>query len=289
MMNASPHRVRRSLSSFILHPSSFFLGLAFLLFATSALALDVPPSPHEWVTDGAGILDASAASALNEKLRNFESQSGVQFLIYTFPSLEGEALEDFTIRCATAWKAGNKKYDNGLVLFVFKQERKVRIEVGYGLEGTVTDAVSSRVIRDDIAPHFRNNEDYAGGLNAAADHLIAIISGKEAPVPPSSPGASSTSSSSSGRSSDGTFPQALIFLIVMFAIFVLPRLFMSRRGTRSSGCGGCFWPMFLLGGGGRGITFGGGGGGFGGGGFGGGGGFSGGGGSFGGGGASGGW
>ena len=263
--------------------------LRVLLFAVAAtlaahaFALDVPPPPAQWFTDAANVVDSSQASALNEKLRDFEQSSGAQFIIYVFPSLEGESMEDFTIRCAEKWKVGNKKYDNGLILFVFVKERKIRIEVGYGLEGTVTDAMSSRVIRDYIAPHFKEG-DYAGGLNAGADALIALITKKEAPVAP----VQTTQRSRRSRATDGcAIPPALIIFGVIFLIFVLPRMMSGRR--TSSGCGGCFWPMFFLGGGGRGITFGGGGGGGWGGGGGGFGGFSGGGGSFGGGGASGGW
>ena len=266
-------------SSFIHRRASFFIALL-LLIATDAAALTVPSAPAQWFTDTASIVDSSQATALNEKLRNFEQQSGAQFIIYIFPSLEGEAMEDFTIRCATAWKVGNKKYDNGLILFVFVKEKKVRIEVGYGLEGTVTDAFSSRVIRNDIAPHFQQG-DYAGGLNAAADDLIARISGKEAPVAP----VQSSSRRSSRRNDGGFNVQCGLLLIVLFVVFVLPYL---TIGHRRGGCGGggCFWPLLFLGSG-RGMTFGGGGGGWGGGGgFGG---FSGGGGSFGGGGASGGW
>ena len=258
-----------------------YLLLAFLLFcASAALALDVPPSPTEWYTDEANLLDSSQASALNEKLRAFEQQSGVQFIIYVFPALQGESLEDFTIRCAGKWKVGNKKYDNGLILFVFKEDRKLRIEVAYGLEGTVTDAFSSRVIREYITPHFRAG-DYAGGLNAGADALIAKIRGGEEPVPPTSPGATGQ------RSAGGTqLPGGFFLLLIIFALIVVPRILM--RGGRH-GCGGCMLPFLFWPGGGN--TFGGGGlggGGLGGGGFGGGG-FSGGGGSFGGGGASGGW
>ena len=220
------------------------------------------------------------AAQLDEKLQKFEQEQGVQFIVYTFPSLEGEAVEDFTIRCAEKWKVGNKKYDNGLILFVFVKERKVRVEVGYGLEGTVTDAFSSRVIREYIAPHFQQN-DYAGGLNAAADALIAKIKGGEAPVPP-------VQQQPQGGSSGGIDPFFIFIIVVIFFIFILPML---RGGRRGRGCGGCFWPMFFFPGGG--TTFGGRGGGWGGGGFGGGfgggGGFSGGGGSFGGGGATGGW
>ena len=248
-----------------------FACIAF--FAVRAFALDVPPPPTQWFTDAAGVVDSSQAAALNDKLRNFEQTSGAQFIIYVFPTLDNEALEDFTIRCGEKWKVGNKKYDNGLILFVFMQERKLRIEVGYGLESSVTDAFSSDVIRNYIAPHFKQS-DYAGGLNAGADAIIARIQNKEAPVPPVRP--ASQSAKPGGMDIIG-----VLFLIFIFLFVILPLL---RRG---GGCGGCFWPLFFLGGGGRGTTFGGGGwGGGGGGGFGG---FSGGGGSFGGGGASGGW
>ena len=254
-------------------------ALLLALAAAPLLALDVPPPPSQWFTDAAGLLDASAAGALNQKLAAFEQRSGAQFLIYVFPSLEQEAMEDFTIRCAERWKVGNKKYDNGLILFVFVKERKLRIEVGYGLEPTITDAFSSRVIRDYIAPHFKDG-DYAGGLNAGADAVIALIEKKEPPLAPVS-GSGSAAPVRPGAS-DGV---ALVILLIIFFVFILPML--RRRG---GGCGGCFWPLFFMGGGGGrggGMTFGGGGwGGGGGGGFGG---FSGGGGSFGGGGASGGW
>jgi uncharacterized protein len=257
---------------------AILFGMAILLLAGVAAALDVPPPPTQWYTDRANLLDVSSAGMLNSKLRNFEEQSGAQFLIYVFPSLEGEAMEDFTIRCAERWKAGQKKYDNGLILFVFVKERKLRVEVGYGLEPTITDAFSSEVIRNYIAPKFKEN-DYAGGLNAGADALIAKIRGSEPPVPA---GKRAAQPQPSGQSSGGFNPGFLLFIAAIFFFFILPLL---RRGGRRRGCGGC-WPMFVPWGsfGGGGTTFGGGG--FGGGG---GGGWSGGGGGFGGGGASGGW
>src|SRR5438477_5234850 len=178
---ASPRVAKHS--SLTPHPSSL-LAVAFALIASAALALEVPPPPTAFYTDKAGLLDSSQASALNDKLAQFEQTSGAQFIIYVFPTLGDEVLEDFTIRCAEKWKVGNKKYDNGLILFVFVKERKLRVEVGYGLEPTITDAFSRRVIEEYIAPHFRSG-DYAGGLNAAADAIIAQIQHKEAPVPPS--------------------------------------------------------------------------------------------------------
>jgi uncharacterized protein len=259
------------------------LVAALLFVAAAARALDCPPAPAQWFTDTANVVNAQQAQELNDKLRSFEQSSGAQFIVYVLPSLQGDAVERFTVDCAQKWKVGNKKYDNGLVLFVFVQDRKVRIEVGYGLEGSVTDAYSSRVIRDYIAPHFQQN-DYAGGLNAAVDALMAKIRGGEAPVPPVNPSPQSQPGGTSNGS--GIDPFFIFIIVVIFLVFILPML---RGRRRSGGCGGCFWPMFFFPGGGR--TFGGGGWGGGGGGWGGGGGggFSGGGGGFGGGGATGGW
>jgi uncharacterized protein len=273
----SPLNIRHSTFPSIVRARVAVVAILALLAPIAALALDIPPAPTQWVTDKAGILSASQVDTLNRKLQDFEQSSGAQFIIYIFPSLGSEALEDFTIRSATKWKVGQKKYDNGLILFVFVQEKKLRIEVGYGLEGTITDAFSSRVIRDYIAPHFQKG-DWYGGLDAAADAVIAKIKGGEAPVPPLQP-RSSSQPSGTGNAASSIIP----FLIVIVVLFFIVPMF--TRGRRAGGCGGCFWPMLFMGGG-RGTTFGGGGfSGFGGGG----GGFSGGGGGFGGGGASGGW
>jgi uncharacterized protein len=249
------------------------LAAVFLLLSAAAFALEVPPPPAQWFTDTAGLVSAADAETLNRKLAAFEQESGAQFIIYTFPSIENESIEDFTIRCVERWKVGQAKYDNGLVLFVFVKERKIRIEVGYGLEGTITDAFSSRVIREVIAPYFQRS-DWAGGLNAGADALMSAIRKGEAPVEP-------LRRTGQGGGQPARFSSVLfmIFLFI-FIFFVLPAM------MRGRGCG-CL-PFLFLPGGGGGITFGGGrgGGGFGGGGFGG---FSGGGGGFGGGGSTGGW
>ena len=264
----------RSLSKTARRVPRLVAGLIVIVaaLAAQALALPVPSAPTQWVTDAGNILSADQQQQLNDKLRAFEQRTGNQFIIYTFPSLEDESLEDFTIRAAEKWKVGNKKYDNGLILFVFVKERKLRIEVGYGLEPVVTDAFSSRVIREFITPEFRKG-DYAGGLNAAADALMAQIQHKEPPVPPV------RQRSAGGQTQVGGSIAGLIFFIIVL-------IFIASLVTRSRpGCSGCFWPLLFMG---AGRTFGGGGwgGGRGGGGFGG---FSGGGGGFGGGGASGGW
>jgi uncharacterized protein len=257
------------------------LLVALLIAAALPLAaLDVPPPPTQWVTDTAHLLGGTEADLLNRKLETFERETGAQFIVYTFPSIEGESVEDFTIRCVERWKTGQKKFDNGLVIFVFAKEQIIRVEVGYGLEGTITDAFSSRVIREFIAPHFQRN-DYYGGLNAAADAIITKIKTGGEPVGEPQP-AGSRQQRGEGQQQD--LPIGVVIFIIIVIFVLLPML--SRR---RSGCGGCIFPFFFPGGG---ITFGGGGGGFssgGGWGGGGGGGFSGGGGSFGGGGATGGW
>lgn len=277
--------MNRLAGQLILHSSSFILRAAaiatLVCFATlRATALEIPPPPDRWFTDRAGVVSPTEGDLLNAKLRQFEDSTGAQFIIYVFPSLDGESLEDFTIRTVERWKVGQKKYDNGLVLFVFIEDKKVRVEVGYGLEGTMTDAFSSRVIRNELAPAFAQGQ-YGQGLNRAADAIMAQIRTGEAPVEPldrrgaGAPG---------GGEDIGILPVLFILFLVFFVI--VPML---SRGGRRGGCNGCLFLPFMFPGGG--VTFGGGGfgGGFGGGGFGGGGGFSGGGGGFGGGGASGGW
>lgn len=250
-----------------------------VLAAHSLLALDIPPKPTAWVTDQANVLSAADEQALNEKLEAFARRSGSQFLIFLFPTLGDEAIEDYTIRVAEQWKT---REDRALIIFVFVQERKIRIEVGYGLEGSVPDMIARSVIADYIGPRFRSG-DYAGGLNAGVDALIARIEGREAPIPHDVP----RQRGAGGSGAPVVNPIFVLFIILIFAFFILPLL---RRG--GGGCVGCL-PIFPFPGGGGGITFGGGGGGFS---SGGGGGWSvggswggGGGGSFGGGGATGGW
>jgi uncharacterized protein len=244
--------------------------VAALFFSGVLFAQEPPPAPTQWVTDSAGILSDGDRSALNAKLRAFEERSGAQFIVYIYPSVPGGSLEDFTIRAATKWRAGQKKYDNGLILFVFPEDKDLRIEVGYGLEGTITDSFSSRVIRNLIVPEFQRG-DFAAGINAGADALIAQIEGKEPAVP--------VAPARGREEGQSLSPGMLLFLLILF--FVIIPAITGRRGA----C--CWLPFIPMGGGGTTFRHGGfGGGGFGGGGFGG---WSGGGGGFGGGGASGSW
>ena len=253
-----------------------------LCVATAALALDVPPKPTAWVTDRAGILTSDQQQALNEKLEAFaKDPQGAQFLVFTFPSLEGEDVDGYANRVAEMW---NLKGERALMLLVFVQDHKIAIRTGYSIEEYVTDAISSRVIHETMAPYFRQQQ-YYEGIDAAINELARRIDPKFSPQSRSLPPSSSRRSGSAQLA-----PRDIAFLIFIIVVFIFVIAPLMRRGG-CGGCSGCILPMFWGGGGGR--TFGGGG--FGGGGGGGGGGWSigggwgGGGSSFGGGGASGGW
>lgn len=245
-------------------------ALALLLLAASAGALEVPPAPQGRVSDFAGLLAPADRQRLESRLEQIEAASSNQFAVALFKSLEGDSLEDFSIRLGDAWKVGHKGRDNGLLLLLFVDDRKVRIEVGKGLEGAIPDALAGRVIRDVMRPRFREG-DYAGGLLAAAEALDAASRGEFQPLPEKVRGVSVPA------------PLAGLLPFLLFGAFWLLAARLNRaqhlghRGYRDR-----TWWVGPWGGFGSGGGFGGG---FGGGG----GGFSGGGGGFGGGGASGDW
>jgi uncharacterized protein len=257
---------------------SLFVGLVVLLglvLPRSAFALEVP-ALRARVNDYANLLPADAEKRLEERLSAFEQKTGNQFAVLTIESLEGDPLEDFSIRVVESWKLGEKKQDNGLLLLVVKRDRKVRVETGYGLEGTIPDVVSSRVIRNVIAPAFRSG-DYAGGIGQAMESLMTVASGGKLDLP-------ETAARPQQQKRKRSFDPG----ILLFVIFLIPLLLpLFSRGRRFGRGGGGFYGGYYgggIGGFGGGSFGGGGGGGFGGGGFGGGGG-----GGFGGGGASGDW
>ncbi len=227
--------------------------------ALPARALDVPPLTAR-VNDAAQLLSPSEREALEAKLAAYEAQSGQQFVLLTVPSLEGDPIEDFSIRVAEKWKIGQRGKDNGIILVVAKADRKMRIEVGYGLEGDVTDVFSSRVIREILTPAFRESA-FARGLNDAFDMLYRKASGQAVPEP--------------RREVARRPPRKLRIAPLLLALLFF--LFIGGGGGRWRRRSSAF-PFIMMGGGGFGGGRGGGGG------FGGGGG-----GGFGGGGASGGW
>jgi uncharacterized protein len=236
------------------------LGLACALAPGSVHAAE-PPALRAHVNDYAALLPPERAQALEARLTAYEQRTGQQFALLTVSTLGGDPIEDFSIRAGEQWKLGRKDEDDGLILVIVPSERAMRIEVGHGLEGTIPDAIAARVVREVLAPAFRQG-DYAGGIDSAFGALMHAGSG----------GTEGAAPAPVERRARRHRPALLGFLpVLLFFLFVL---FGGggRRGLRRRGHGGV-WLGPSFGGG-----FGGGGGGF-----------SGGGGSFGGGGASGSW
>ncbi|HEY3235634.1 MAG TPA: TPM domain-containing protein, partial [Polyangiaceae bacterium] len=162
----------------------FLPWLAFALFVALPAAAQeraVPPLTAH-VNDTANLLSPSARAQLEQKLTDYEQKSGRQFALLTIDSLEGDALESFSIRVVEAWKLGKKGKDDGLLLLVANKEHKLRIEVGYGLEGNITDAFSARVIRNVLVPAMRAGN-AASGFDQAFALLMQKASGDDVAAP----------------------------------------------------------------------------------------------------------
>ncbi len=160
---------------------------ALLLFAVPSLhaqeLVAVPPLAAP-VTDVAGILKPDQAAALDAKLRAFEQAKGSQVAVLVVPTTQPEDIEQYGIRVAEAWQLGRKGVDDGAILIVAVQDRRVRIEVGYGLEGALPDATANRIIDEDIVPRFRAG-DYYGGISAGVDRMLRVLEGEPLPEPAS--------------------------------------------------------------------------------------------------------
>ena len=245
-------------------------GILAGLFLT-VQALEVPPL-RQRVTDLTGTLTAREIEELELTLSNFEAQTSNQLAVLVIASLEDQAIEDYAIRVVDAWKLGKADKDNGILLLIALNDRQMRIEVGYGLEGALTDMLSSQIIRYEIAPEFRRG-DYSAGIKRGVTAIMRATQNEYQ----GNPQERSSYAKKGGRHLIGTL---VFFLIVLMLIG-------GGRGKKGGGGGNLLTALLLAnlfrgsGGGWRSGGFGGGFGGFGG--------FSGGGGGFGGGGASGGW
>jgi uncharacterized protein len=156
-------------------PARLIVLLAILFHPLAVSALDVPPLTGR-VVDLAHVLAADEAEQLSGRLKAHEAQTGNQVAVLILPSLEGEPLEEYSHRIATAWKLGQKGTDNGVLLLVALKERKLRIEVGYGLEGTLTDLRSAQIIRQEIVPRFKAG-DVPAGVRAGTEAILKTIEG----------------------------------------------------------------------------------------------------------------
>jgi len=235
-----------------------------------AAALTAPPRPTEYVTDNAGALSSSTVQNLDNELKHYEDVTGHRVIVWIGQTTGDVPLEDYTVNAAHTWKIGRKGKDDGAVLFLFMQDHKIRIEVGYGLEGSLTDADSSRIINETIRPAMRAG-DVDGAVQAGVDRMLLTITPSfKAQI------GHEVATTSSSDDSGSIIGSLILFLFIFGLLIFLARI---RAGKRPHGSSGLWFLGTGMGGGGFGSG-GGFGGGLGGGGFGGG---------FGGGGASGGW
>ncbi len=161
---------------------SVWLVVALFAFAFPAFADVAVPQLTGRVVDQTGTLSSSDIAALTQKLRDFETRKGSQVAVLIVPTTQPETIEQYAIRVAEAWKIGRKKIDDGAILVVAKNDRHLRIEVGYGLEGALTDVTSRRIIDEIITPKFRTG-DFGGGISDGVDRMIKVIDGEPLPVP----------------------------------------------------------------------------------------------------------
>jgi uncharacterized protein len=154
-----------------------YLLAALWIIGTSSLVGAAIPQPAGYVTDEAGLLTPQQIASLDRALSDYEQRTSNQIVVLTVKSLEGQDIESYSIAVAEAWKAGQKHKDNGAILIVAPNERRVRIEVGYGLEGVLTDAKSAQIIRNILVPRFQAG-DYYAGINGAVSAMEAVIGGE---------------------------------------------------------------------------------------------------------------
>ncbi len=242
-----------------------FFVLIFLLLTASGFTQPKVPELSAWVTDYTNTLTSSEINNLSVRLKSFADSTSSQIVILMIPTLNNYPLEMYSYSVAAKNKIGTKGNDNGILVLIVKDDKKARIEVGYGMEGALPDALASSIIRNVMIPFFKKG-DYYDGLYQGINAVILATKGEYKAVPQSSSGKDKSSK----------------FVTFIFLIFFL-LFFLFRGGRRRGGPGGFIFFPGGFGGFGGGSSGGGFGGGFGGGGF------SGGGGSFGGGGASGGW
>jgi uncharacterized protein len=241
-----------------------------LLFGFRLFAAEViPPAPAAYFNDYAHVVSTGTASQLNQTLENFERQSSDQILVAIFPKMQSDSsIEDYTVRVARSWQTGQKAKNNGAVLFVFIQDHKMFLQVGYGLEGVLPDALCKRIIDEQITPRFKAG-DFDGGLTAGVQSVIAATKGEYKGT-----GATVADSRTPHGSSSPFLGFGFIVLLLIIIFFArgsgmfFPWLLLSSSGSSRGWVGGGFSS------GGGGFSSGG---------------FSGGGGSFGGGGAGGSW
>lgn len=197
----------------------------FLLFPLLAAAAEPSyPALTGRIVDNAHLLNAEASARIEQKLRAHEEKTSDQVVVATLPSLQGYPIEEFANGLFRAWKLGDKAKNNGVLLIVAPNERKVRIEVGYGLEGALTDALSKVIITTAVAPKFKNS-DFAGGIEGGVDAILSILTGD----------AEEWQRRAQIRSDDSSWAETAAVIFVMIMVFILIVSFMQELGRASGG------------------------------------------------------
>lgn len=237
---------------------AFFCSLAVLLalLSSGVLAAEtpIPPVPSRWVTDSAGFLSAPARESLDARLQAFEGSTKHQVLVYIADTTGGVPLEDWAVRAVKAWGVGRKGMDDGLVLFIMARDRKLRIEVGYGLEPVMPDAIASRIVNEILMPAIRSGNNDAA-VSSGVDSILSVLSGGAAPPPQAA-----AQRGQNKKQPVLTLPQKIgygigllfiLWLIVTHPYLAMMFLLSGGRGSGRNGGGG-------FGGGGGGFSGGGG-------------------------------
>lgn len=206
--------------------------LAAVLAAPAAAQPEFPPRPEGPVLDAANIIPDADEQLLDARLREYNARTGRALIVATVPSLQEDTIEDYAVRLFEAWGIGGAETDQGLLLLVAPNERKMRIEVGYGLHQFVTDILSGRIIRDDITPRFKA-QDYAGGINAGIDALITQLDRDPADAKAV---AEAAAAAERERGPDGSVIGGIVFWVMLIVFFsvVFGR---GARGRRYRGGG----------------------------------------------------
>jgi uncharacterized protein len=189
-------------------------ALAAFVFAAQGDPIPVPKLTAH-VVDLTGTLSADERARLDSKLTDFEARKGSQVAVLIVPSIGTEAIEDFAGRVTDAWQLGRKGVDDGVLFVIAKQERKMRVHTGRGVQGTLTDIAAKRIVADIVAPKFRTG-DFAGGINEATDAIMKAIEGESLPLPSSKPSSKKVDT----VSSYGNFVWIAFFLVPMVAMFL---------------------------------------------------------------------
>lgn len=207
-------------------PVVLALGLLFCI-APSLAALEVPQLRGR-INDNAAMLSAQSRTALESFLEQFEQTDSTQIVLLTIPSLDGEVLENFSLQVVEAWKIGQKGSDNGALLLISRDERKLRIEVGYGLEGSLTDLVSGRIISREIVPRFKEGN-FDEGIRAGILAMVKAVRGEY------------SASAAAGDNREASDPFGLIFMLI-FVFSFIGRAF-HKKQTMAALVGGVASPL----------------------------------------------